>query len=274
MMSKISVKNLESVDAVMNYTEVSAERPAFYIYEPEPGKKQNSRIADKHTIPFYDVRPEMDDVDLDDNGFCFIRDPLPGLDFFDPDTVRDKYYSKCVELVKRVTGASRVIAFDHNVRDKGLADRPEIDIPVRYAHNDYTDTSSPQRVHDLMGDEATGLLERRYMFINVWRALRGPVLDTPLAVCDASSLGADDFIPTDLKYRDRTGEIYSFSFSENHRWYFLRNMQDDEILLLKCFDSATDGRARYTAHSAFRDPRAPADVLPRRSIEVRTIAYF
>jgi hypothetical protein len=216
----------------------------------------------------------MDEVSLDDNRFCFVRDLLPERDFFDPDRVRENYYQTCTELVKRVTGASRVMAFDHNVRDKELADQPGVDTPVRYAHNDYTELSSPQRVHDLTGDEAPALLRRRYMFINVWRVLLGPVLDTPLAVSDASNLAKNDFIPTDLKYRDRTGEIYSFSFSENHRWCFLRDMQDDEVFMLKCFDSATDGPARYTAHSAFQDPRAPADALPYRSIEVRTIAFF
>ena len=125
-----------------------------------------------------------------------------------------------------------------------------------------------------MGDEAPALLNNRYQFINVWRPLRGPVLDTPLAVCDAASLESQDFIATDLRYRDRTGEIFSFQYNEKHRWMFLRDMRADEIILLKCFDSATDGSARYTAHSAFRDPRAPADAEVRRSIEVRTIAFF
>jgi hypothetical protein len=273
-MSQIQIDKLESVEAVMNYTEATSARPSFFIYKTEPGEDKGTRVTAKHTIPIYDVRAQMDEVSLDDNGFCFVRDPLPEIDFFDPDQVRQSYYQTCTELVERVTGASRAMAFDHNVRDKDLADQPGVEIPVRYAHNDYTDISSPQRVHDLMGDEAPALLERRYMFINVWRALRGPVLDTPLAVCDASSLAKNDFIPTDLKYRDRTGEIYSFSFSENHRWCFLRDMQDNEVLMLKCFDSATDGPARYTAHSAFRDPSAPADALPRRSIEVRTIAFF
>jgi hypothetical protein len=51
-------------------------------------------------------------------------------------------------------------------------------------------------------------------------------------------------------------------------------MRADEALFLKCFDSATDGRARWTAHCAFDDPSSPADAAPRESIEARTIAFF
>ena len=273
-MAQIPIENLESVESVINYTEDSDYRPAFYIDRPVSGIETSARVSEKHTVPIYDIRTQMDNASLDGNGFCFIHNSLPQLDFFDPDTVKTNYYPMCAEYVQRATGAARVMAFDHNVRDKDLTDQAGVNFPVRFAHNDYTEKSGPQRVHDLMGDEASALLERRYLFINVWRPLRGPVLDTPLAVCDAASLDTQDFIATDLIYHDRTGEIFSFRFSKSHRWVFLRNMRADEILLLKCFDSATDGRARYTAHSAFRDPRAAADVPVRRSIEVRTIAFF
>jgi hypothetical protein len=51
-------------------------------------------------------------------------------------------------------------------------------------------------------------------------------------------------------------------------------MQADEALLLKCFDSARDGRARFMPHTSFDDPNAPADRLPRESIELRTLVFF
>jgi len=51
-------------------------------------------------------------------------------------------------------------------------------------------------------------------------------------------------------------------------------MTRDEIVLIKCFDSKTDGRARFSAHTAFDDPTTPANALPRESIEVRTLVLF
>jgi hypothetical protein len=83
-----------------------------------------------------------------------------------------------------------------------------------------------------------------------------------------------DFVATDLKYRDRTGEVYSLAFNPNHRWFYFPRMERDEALLLKCYDSAEDGRARFTAHTGFDDPTSASDSAPRESIEVRTLVFF
>ena len=275
-MPQIDDQGLHRVESMMNYIEYTGARPAYYLYEPEPGYTPPPPAAEKHPVSFINLREQMDIANLDDNGFTFVRAPLPALDYLDAAAVSRDYYPTCTEHVRLATGATRVMAFDHNVRDKSLAIQPGSGVrdPVRFAHNDYTEISAPQRVRDLMGNEAEALLEQRFLFINVWRPLTGPVVDVPLAVCDASSLNPDDFIATDLKYADRTGEIYSLRYHKLHRWYFLGAMQSEEIMLIKCFDSVDDGRARYTAHAAFRDPSAPDDALPRRSIEVRTIALF
>jgi hypothetical protein len=107
----------------------------------------------------------------------------------------------------------------------------------------------------------------------VWRPIRGPLQDAPLAVCDAGSVAPGDLVPADLVYRDRVGETYGVKFNPEHRWYYVSDMQPDEALLLKCYDSATDGRARFAPHTAFEDPTAPADKLPRESIELRTLVF-
>ena len=117
------------------------------------------------------------------------------------------------------------------------------------------------------------MLRGRFAVINVWKPIRGPVEQAPLAVCDARTIRAEDFVPTDLRYRDRTGEIYSLRWSPTHAWFYFSRMAADEALLLKCFDSAP-ARARFTAHSAFDDPGARPDAPVRESIEVRTLAFF
>jgi hypothetical protein len=128
-------------------------------------------------------------------------------------------------------------------------------------------------VRDLMGEEAEELLRHRFEIVNVWRPIRGPLRDAPLAVCDATSVAFTDFVPSDLVYRDRTGETYRVRYNPLHRWFYLPGMRADEAILIKCYDSAQDGRARFTAHSAFEDPTAPADLLPRESIELRTLIF-
>lgn len=141
-------------------------------------------------------------------------------------------------------------------------------------HNDYTEKSAPQRIQDLLPEEAEGLLKQRYVYINVWRPIGHTVIDTPLALCDALSASEDDLILTDLVYKDRVGEIASVRHRPEHHWIYFSRMTPDEVILIKCHDTARDGRARLSFHSAFIDPTAPADAPPRQSIEIRTIAFF
>ncbi len=62
-------------------------------------------------------------------------------------------------------------------------------------------------------------------------------------------------------------------FNPDHRWFYFPEMTADQALLLKCYDSVTDGRARFAPHTAFVDPTTPKDALPRESIELRTLVF-
>jgi hypothetical protein len=271
-----AIKGLAHVDASLNYLAEMAERPFIYICQPPPGKPARNSERARHRMPVYDGRAIAAQLTLDRNGFALVRHETRVADFYNDDEVRSVYYPEVERLVKEVTGAARVLCFDHNVRCGPTAKRGEKGVrePVDFAHNDYTFKSAPQRVRDLMPDEAEELLKNRYAFINVWRPIKGPVMDTPLGVCDAESIVERDFKETDLIYSDRIGEIYLVTFSANHRWFYFPRMERNEALLLKCFDSAGDGRARFTAHSAFEDPACPPGAPARESIEARTVAFF
>jgi hypothetical protein len=260
------------INAPLNYLVWTGTRPWSYQYEPPPGVPVRSGQYAAQIVPVHDGRGEAFSLDL--HGFELGVRATAVRDFDNDDTIRAAYYPEVERLVKDATGATRVLVFDHNVR-LGAAERPTgIREPVKRVHNDYTEKSGPQRVRDLLGDEAEALLRHRYAFINVWRPLREPVLASPLAVCDARTLVPGDFVASDLRYRDRTGETYAVTYDPRHRWYYFPKMQRDEVLFLKCFDSATDGRARFTAHTAFDDPTSPPGAPPRQSIEARTVAFF
>ena len=264
------------VRATLNYLAQMDEKPVYYQVRPPPGSPWRNTRGDRRTLPIHDARKLVPEPSLDAHGFELVPVRTAVRDLYDADAVRRVYYSEVEALVRAHTGATRVLAFDHNVRSAELAERGErgAQNPVLFAHNDYTERSSPQRVRDLLPEpQAQALLEHRFAVINVWKPIRGPVEKSPLAVCDAQTLRPPDFVPTDLRYRDRTGEVYSLHFNEAHRWYYFPNMQADEALLLKCFDSALD-RARFTAHTAFEDETSPSDAPARESIEVRTLAFF
>jgi len=267
---------LERIEAPMNYLVNTREKPVSYTYEPPPGVPRRSGKIIEETIWIIDGRPVADKLSLDQQGFMLTHHETAVRDFYDADEVRRVYYPEVERLVKEKTGATRVVVFDHNVRNGSKEAREKLGVrePVKFAHNDYTVKSAPQRVRDLVGDaEAEELLKHRYAFINVWRPVRGPIEEYPLAVCDGQTMAFTDFVATDLKYRDRTGEIYSITYNPRHLWFYFPRMRTNEALLLKCFDS-DERRTRFTAHSAFADPSSPPNAAPRESIEARAILFF
>lgn len=271
------VESLTHVEAALNYLADMAEKPATYMYKPPPGTPDRTGRYTPHLMSIRDGRAILAQLSLDKHGFVLARHETVVTNFYDAKEVQAVYYPEVERLVQEVTGAAKVVVFDHNVRCAPMAQRGENGArePVRVAHNDYTLRSGPQRVRDLLdADEAEARLQHRFAVINVWRPIRGPVQEAPLAVCDAQSLAPQDLVATDLKYRDRTGEVQSVTFNPNHRWFYFLHMQRNEALLLKCYDSMDDGRARFTAHSAFDDPTSPPDAPARESIETRTLVFF
>jgi hypothetical protein len=161
-------------------------------------------------------------------------------------------------------------------RPRYYAYDPEPDVPRQPAtrvHVDHTAKSGPQRVHDLMGEDAEELLRGRVQVINLWRPIHGPLRDAPPAVCDASTVAAADLVPSDLVYRDRLGETYSVTYNPAHRWFYAPEMRAHAALLLKCCDTMADGRARFMPHTSFIDPTTPPDAAPRESIELRALVF-
>lgn len=271
------VRDLPHVEAELHYLGRMTERPRNYTFDPPSGVPRSNIVSETHVVPVYDIREAASDVSLDREGFGLLRHRSAVTDFYDEEQLRTVYYPEAERLVAEATGASRVFIFDHTVRrriagaDDRAAGMPRQ--PATRVHVDHTETSGPQRVRDFLGDEAEELLKGRVQVVNLWRPIRGPLRDAPLAVCDARSVARDDLVASDLVYPNRVGETYAVRYNPAHRWFYVPEMLPEEALLLKCFDSATDGRARFAPHTAFEDPTAPADVLPRESIELRTLVF-
>jgi len=273
----ISVKPLPAVTAKLAYLAPMAETAFTYAYGPPAGKPRTNAAYDEHAVEISSMRPIAGDLSLEREGIALVRRASATADFYDAEELKRVYYPETEALMRELTGAARVLVFDHTVRRASWETQErapgERRLPVMRVHNDYTEDSGPQRVRDLMGAEAEQLLTRRYAFLNVWRPIRGPLLDRPLALCDAASAAAGDFVRSEQRYEDRTGEIYVMNWSPRHRWLYAPAMGVDEALVFKCYDSRRD-TARFVAHTAFDDPTTPADAPPRESIEMRTIAFF
>ncbi len=268
---------IETIEAPLTYLVPTGEPLFAYNYEPPPGMPLRSGRYEPQRVTVRNGRAIAGELSLDREGFVLLRSPSAVADFYDPDEVKRVYFPEVERLLKQATGAEKVVIFDHTVRN--TAPEKQSGRAVRGAasrvHNDYTEASAPQRLRDLLPPaEAEARLRRRYAEINVWRPIRGPVESTPLALCDARTVDPADLVRSELRYPDRTGEIYAVTYSPRHRWFYFPRMRADEAVLIKCFDSARDGRARISIHTAFDDPTTPADAAPRESIEVRAFLFF
>ncbi len=273
------IDRLPYVEAELNYLGAMTERPRYYAYEPEPGEPRSNMAHEAHQMRIHDLRPVSAELDLDIQGFALVEQRSAVRDFWDDDEVRRVYYPEAERFIAEHTGASRVFIFDHLQRRRvpGVQDRSRSGPrqPATRVHVDHTDRSGPQRVRDLMGDEAEELLRGRVQVINMWRPILGePLRDAPLAVCDSRTVAADDLVPSDLVYRERVGETYSVKYNPAHQWFYTPEMRRDEALLLKIADTRTNISARFMPHTSFTDPTTPADAAPRESIELRTLVFY
>ena len=264
------------VEAVLNYTVRTGTKPVNETYGPDGLMRRKTGEMRAERCLIHDGRPLIGKLRLDVHGFELVPHPTHISDFFDKDQLTTIYYPECEALIKACSGAARVHIFDHTLRaaDEATRERRRVREPVKAVHNDYTEWSGPQRVRDLFPAEADELLKHRFAIIQVWRAINAPIETDPLAVADARSLDAKDFIAAERRHPDRVGEIYQFEYNPDNRWYYFPRMRRDEALMFKVYDSAKDGRARWSAHSAFDDPNTRPNAPPRESIEIRAFAFF
>jgi hypothetical protein len=271
------IESLPFVTAELNYLAPISGKPRTYAFDPPPGEPKSTALPEPHDVPIFDGRLIADQFSLDREGFALVKHPTIVKNYYDDNEIKRVYYPAVEAFLKATLKADRVVIFDHTVR-KRVQGAPDVRDgtprqPATRVHVDQTDLSGRNRVFEHLPDEANELVKGRVQVINLWRPIRGPLRDAPLAMCDGQSVEPGDLIASDLIYPNRSGETYSVKYNANHRWFYFPEMTPNEALLLKCYDSATDGRTRFAPHTAFIDPTTPPDAAPRESIEVRTLVF-
>ena len=266
-----------TIRAKLNYIIDTGVPPVTYVDWPEMAHKANPPTYKMEEMTIRNGRPLRDTFKLDTHGFAFVDHNTKVADFTDEAERKRVYDPEVAALIRLHSGASEVVVFDHTLRTGDEAARTATNArpPVKGVHNDYTETSAPRRLRDILGDaEAERRMQKRWAIIQVWRPIRKPVQIDPLAICDARTIPEEGFILLERRYRHRTAYVYHIAHHSSHVWYYFPNMTRDEALVFKVFDSDASQPARFTAHTAFDDPNTPADANPRESIETRTFAFF
>ena len=264
------------IEATLNYIVDDGSKVFTITAGPGGQDVRSGGTPDPRRVIIHNGRPHAETFILEGDGFHFVQHATKVADFYDEEQIRRVYYPEMEVLIKAESGARRVVVFDHTLRtaDSDLRETKKIREVVSRVHNDYTEWSGPQRVRDLLPDEADELLKNRFAIIQVWRPIRHPVETFPLAICDARTLSPKNLVISERRYPDRIGQTYAITYDSAHRWFWFPRMRREEALVFKVFDSLKDGRARWTAHTAFDDPTSPTHARPRESIEIRTLALF
>lgn len=254
--------------------------PLIYI-PSKGGGDQTEHIGNfaVREVPVFDGRLEKQGSSLDAEGFSLVSQISGVDDFYDDAQINSTYHDEVKALLTEIAGASRIEIFDDTRRTSSLQQQRQkmIREPADIIHNDYTARSGIRRLHDYFADqpdEADELSRGRFAIINVWRSIAGPIQNFPLTLCDSTTVDAGDLVSVERRAEERIGELQVALHNTDQRWYYFPDMQMDEALVFKTFDSATDGRTRFTIHTSIDIPGVPADAAPRESIETRCLVFF
>ncbi|KAJ7190768.1 hypothetical protein GGX14DRAFT_507112, partial [Mycena pura] len=259
-------------DGAAAYSGINAQK--------DTGVRDRNFTSELHDVKIENLRGNESAAALDVTGFQLFHHPAKHTTFANDAEIEREYYPESIELIKQLTGASRVVLFDHTVRRRRpgeIDDSPNRRQPVSQTHIDQTNASAVARVHrHLPAEEVPELLKHRFQIINLWRPISHPALDWPLALCDFRSVEpANDVLPVTLVYPDRKGETFGVKYNPKQRWTYFSGVTPEELILIKCFDSLQDGSvALYTPHTGFSDPATPAGAPLRESIELRALVFY
>ncbi|KAH0829597.1 hypothetical protein AYO21_07558 [Fonsecaea monophora] len=255
------------------------------------------------------IRGQESKFSVDTSGFAVYNYPAKEKAFTDDAKVREGYYAEVEALLReKLPGVKKVVFFDHTIRKREKASPRQ---PVQQVHVDQTPNAAAVRVRrHLPAEEAEELLKGRYQIINIWRPIAHPASDFPLGVVDYRTTEPSDLIKVDLLYPKRQsngvhddddrgkevlpdpnsasstagyevkGETFAVRPNDKHKFFYMKDMTPEEVMLIKCFDSASEvnggkkGIAGYTPHTAFVDPQTPAGAPGRQSIEVRSLVFY
>jgi hypothetical protein len=268
--------------AALSFLHSTGETPYNYAFPPPSGTPWENYEAIQREVVIFDARYHDHKISIDVEGYVLQDAPSSVRNFTDQDEIISRYYTEVAELARLTTGATKAYVFDHLVRKRDAS--RELDFgraakgtPVSAngrVHNDYTEQSGRKRMDMVFERLGQAPSNSRFAIVNVWRSIKAPVLDTPLAVCDARSVDVADLIEAEVRYTQRIGEIYLAKYATRQRWAYFSAMDRHEALVFKQYDSQIDNVARFTPHAAFLHPQAPIDGPPRESIEARCLVVF
>jgi hypothetical protein len=284
-MSNLGDSTGPSVEGVLNY--VAPDTP-FSRRFSFPGGETNTGRFVPHRVTIENARIAAERPTLDSHGFELFRRRSAIRDFHDRAEIEARYPGEVMETVKTLTGADLVLSLGFVMRMAGDTSDGRNQPPAADVHVDISPATGPRTARPLLAGAAPGKTYRRALITSFWRPFSEPPQDWPLALCDHRSIAAEEGVPnrrikrdhpptpeellTPIPGEDDMPAALVFRHGPHHRWYYFPDMDRDEAVMIKLYDSDR-GRAWFAPHTAFRD-ETRLGAHTRESIEFRTVAYW
>ncbi len=241
------------------------------------------------TVEVADARPIAGSLSLDNQGFILDRIVSGVTDYRDWSQLETFWAPAAAECVRRATGAKWAMSWALNTRfseNDELSNSTPVAAPARVTHSDFRPDFDPAKVgEEPFSAAAAAEVERRlgnrtprrWQAFNVWQQISPPPQDTPLALCDSSTVAPDDILIGEGRISPDIEKIIGLTFYRHnpaHRWYYFSDMLPGEALIFSGFAPAAGPVYRQVPHVAFDLPNPPSHAILRRSIETRVVAVF
>ncbi|KAL4787534.1 hypothetical protein BJX76DRAFT_354023 [Aspergillus varians] len=278
-------------------------KPYNLRFAPPDDLPRNNLQREKRRVTIKDAR-DMD-VSIDVNGFCLVRlsTSMTYSDFNHPSQIEGTYARKLAANLEPIFNTRHVRVMDYLVRRRHR-DYPNSNgkdfvnpQPAGLAHLDFSLDEAVRMLRTMYGDRVAEILQPRWQVINVWRPLKGPLADWPLAVCDTQTFdAARDSLASDAVYPEWTYENVMVHYNPRQAWYYFHALEVGETMLFKYADSDASASGDMSAecflsfvvsfvlkrstncsacpHVAFPNPRASPEEPPRESIESRVFVLY
>ncbi|KAF9258545.1 hypothetical protein L218DRAFT_876971 [Marasmius fiardii PR-910] len=278
----------DTVTAQMTYVVPPPDGGQTYqLVDVKSGKLIDENVLQTvHDVVVENIRGKERLYTLDSAGFQYFYRPSRHPDLNDTKEL-EEYGRESTEIVKEITGASRVILYESAQRrrptgekDRAIKKRK----PAGQVHVDVSAAAAVDCLHSYAPSEYLLDLPRRHRWqiINLWRPIGVAAYDSPLAFCIWNSVNPEtDTFPVprlhpksdDSEETVKYNEALGVSYSRNHQWKYVRGMTPDDFVLIKNYDS-DDSVARFTPHAAFADSTTSKNSPPRESIELRFLVLY
>ena len=257
---------------------------AWTVVHSMPAVQRTNFAQTLTPMTIHDLRGKEKSFNLDTHGFEVLPYHGSVQEHFENDSEAHRtYFEEIIDLLKKRLGASRVVIYHYAFRDRGPPQTHEkLDTnhrsPAYFPHVD-ADAAGVQKILEetMSKEESEKAMQHRFQVINVWRPIGpNPITQKPLTVCDYWSVDQKkDVHPLTLRGCEHNSSalIMSRNPQDAHTWYYINQMQSNEMFAFKIFDNQPDV-AQLGFHTAFVKKDVPIPDVEQKSLEVRCLIFY